>query len=127
MSRLLNDQVYEWNIALEKLSKGAHGFERSDIAHVEAHWWYFDLLSWSSGYIVGLEDGRRVYIDYVRFLEDDEECIQVIVKILSATEPFPTDTAIPGHWDESGAEVLTEALHMPPLTNGSDEQHGPHP
>jgi hypothetical protein len=127
MSRHLNDQVYEWNIALEKLTKPAHGFDRSDIEHVEAHWWYYDLLSWSSGYIVGLTDGRRAYIDYVRFQEDDEECIQVIAQLLMATEAFPADTEIPGHWDESGADVLTEALHMPPLANGSDEQHGPHP
>ncbi len=127
MSRHVNDQVYEWNIALGELTKAAHGFERADIEHVEAHWWDYDLLSWSSGYVVGLKDGRRVYIDYVRFLEDDEEYIQVIAHSLGATDPFPTDTRIPGNWDEAGVEVLTEALHMPPLANGPHDKHGPHP
>jgi hypothetical protein len=127
MSRLVSDQVYEWNIALGELTQAVHGFARADIVHVEAHWWYYDLLGWSSGYVVGLKDGRRAYIDYGRYLEDDEEFIQVMVNGLGATDPYPSDARMPSGWDQEGVEALTEALHMPPLTNSSQEHPESHP
>lgn len=127
MSRLVSDQVYEWNIALGELTQAAHDFTRADIAHVEAHWWHFDLLGWSSGYVVGLKDGRRAYVDYCRYLEDDEELVQVMVKGLGATDPYPPDTLMPSGWDQEGVEALTEALHMQPLANGPKEHPGSHP
>lgn len=58
MAARICDTVYEWNIALEELRHVTTDFTRPDIVHVEAHWRFYDLTSWSSGYVVGLKDGR---------------------------------------------------------------------
>lgn len=119
MAACVSNSVYEWNIALEELRHVTSAFTRADIVHVEAHWSFYDLTSWSSGYVVGLKDGRRAYIEYVRYLDDDEECVRVMIEFLEAAEPYParsTNKDMGMDWDHD-AEELTEALTRVPAND----------
>ena len=116
MAACVSNTVYEWNIALEELRHVTSAFTRADIVHVEAHWSFYDLTSWSSGYVVGLKDGRRAYIDYVRYLEDDEECIQLTIEFLEAAEPHParsTNQDLRIGWDQDTAALIEALTRLP--------------
>ena len=116
MAACVSNTVYEWNIALEELRHVTSAFTRADIVHVEAHWSFYDLTSWSSGYVVGLKDGRRAYIDYVRYLEDDEECIQLTIEFLEAAEPYParsTNQDLRIGWDQDTAALIEALTRLP--------------
>jgi hypothetical protein len=74
----LDSQVglFEFSEGLLYLDARRDGFAGSDVKSVEAMWGYADAnFYWCGGYVVGLHDGRRAYIEGTsvpEFSEDGE-------------------------------------------------------
>ena len=62
LSRSRIDGIYELGHVLYALDAESHGFARGDIARVERYWTFSDMHSSSAGFVLGLKDGRRVYV-----------------------------------------------------------------
>ena len=63
MPRPRIDGIYELGHVLYALHAESHGFERGDIKHVESFWTFSDLHSSEAGFVLGLCDGRRAYVE----------------------------------------------------------------
>lgn len=67
--------VYELGHALHVLDGDLHGFARADIERVECFWTFGDFHHSSAGFVLGLADGRRAYLDFRHWhaFEQDED------------------------------------------------------
>ena len=71
-----NAGLFEFGEILLRLDGWRDGFAGPDVASVDAMWGYTDAnFFWMGGYVVGLRDGRRAYIEGTsvpEFSEDGE-------------------------------------------------------
>jgi hypothetical protein len=82
--------VYELGHVLHVLDGDVHGFARSDIERVESFWTFGDLHHSAAGFVLGLRDGRRAYVDFQHWhaFEQDED-FRIDVAFLDAGQAHP--------------------------------------
>ena len=82
--------VYELGHVLHALEGGFEGFTRGDIERVECFWDFSEMHQSDAGFVLGLRDGRRAYVDFRHWhgFEQDED-FRIEVEFLSADQPHP--------------------------------------
>ena len=82
--------VYELGHVLHVLDAGVDGFSRGDIERVECFWDFGDMHHSEAGFVLGLRDGRRVYVDFRHWhgFEQDED-FRIEVEFLNDGEAHP--------------------------------------
>ncbi|MCX7365593.1 MAG: hypothetical protein NTV97_27735 [Alphaproteobacteria bacterium] len=82
--------LYELGHVLHVLDAGVDGFSRSDIERVECFWDFGDMHHSEAGFVLGLRDGRRVYVDFRHWhgFEQDED-FRIEIEFLSDGQAYP--------------------------------------
>lgn len=67
--------LYELGHVLHVLDAGVDGFSRGDVERVECFWDFADMHHSEAGFVLGLRDGRRAYVDFRHWhaFEQDED------------------------------------------------------
>ena len=115
MKRPTIDGLVELGHVLYALDGANHGFARADIAHVETYWTFSDMHSSSAGFVIGLKDGRRAYIDFQHWhaFEQDED-FRIQVFFLAAGEKRPALTKM----QEPAGGWSTQTAHLDRMIEG---------
>jgi hypothetical protein len=92
--------------ALKLASDGQNDFIRDDVKRVEAMWEMGDASAQARGFVLALNGGRRVYLQYVRAeLEGDvQEDLQILPM---AKERYPQLSGGGIIWNDQIGEQLT--------------------
>jgi hypothetical protein len=83
--------LYELGHVLFILDAASHGFARADIARVESFWTFGDMHGSAAGFVLGLRDGRRAYVDFKHWhaFEQDED-FRIDVRFLARDRSLPS-------------------------------------
>lgn len=103
---------YELGHALHVLDPGTHAFGRIDIDRVESFWAFGDMHSSAAGFVLGLRDGRRAYVDFLHWhgFEQDED-FRIEVEFLSPGQTLPgPPSGQPTPWPPGGWSTETDHL-----------------
>jgi hypothetical protein len=101
--------VYELGHVLHVVDRDLHGFSRNDIDRVEYFWTFGDLHQSSAGFVLGLSDGRRAYVDFLHWHAFEQvEDFRIEVEFLPEGQAHP-DFSSPdeplGGWSSDTAHL----------------------
>lgn len=105
------DGLYELGHVLDVLDDATHGFSRNDMERVDSFWIFSEMDSSSAGFVVGLGDGRRAYIDFLHWhgFEQDED-FRIKVAFLPSGQALPSPRG-PAPWPPGGWSAETSHLN----------------
>ena len=83
--------LYELGHVLFILDADSHGFARGCIERVESFWTFGDMHGSAAGFVLGLRDGRRAYVDFKHWhaFEQDED-FRIDVRFLARDRSLPS-------------------------------------